>query len=278
MRETQIVASLLIATLVVLALLGRLRFLSEEFPDRIRAAIGTALLIAVLALCVFYPAATADQASRVDLDAVGLSGLFVGHAVITVFLIGWWLLRKPEPLLRFLHLDRWLARDVRYGIWLGAMGWVATILVTAAVAAAVTRIRVPDEVPHVPEVMVWIATLPIWKKLVIILVAMTVEEGFFRAFLQSRIGWIPSSLLFAIGHASYGLPLMMVSVLVISLVMGWSFRRNGRLLPCIVAHGTFDAIQLFLILPFAVHQLERELLLETLALLVPSPWFPVPGF
>jgi membrane protease YdiL (CAAX protease family) len=81
---------------------------------------------------------------------------------------------------------------------------------------------------------------------------MTVEEGFFRAFLQTRIGWIPSSILFALGHAGYGLPMMLFSVFVISLVIGWSLRRTGRLLPCIVAHGVFDAIQLLIIMPAAV--------------------------
>jgi membrane protease YdiL (CAAX protease family) len=50
--------------------------------------------------------------------------------------------------------------------------------------------------------------------------------------------------------------MMLFSVLVISLVIGWTLRRTGRLLPCIVAHGVFDAIQLLIILPVAVRLLE----------------------
>lgn len=243
------------------------RRLRDEFDSGARAAVGFVLLAAVLVLCVFYPAATADSI-HIDLQAVSLPDLFIGHAVLTIFLLGWWLLRRPEPLLRFLHLDTFVVSDIGYGVWLGAMGWVVTILITAAVAAIVSQIQVPDEVPKAPEVMIWIATLPAWEKAIIVLVAMTVEEGFFRAFLQSRVGWISSSVLFAIGHASYGLPLMILSVLIISLVMGWSFRRNGRLLPCIMAHGTFDAIQLFVIMPFAIEQLENELWEGTLAMLL----------
>jgi hypothetical protein len=74
------------------------------------------------------------------------------------------------------------------------------LLRLAAVATLVSHVQIPDETPHVPEIMIWVATLPVWQKLIIIFVAMTVEEGFFRAFLQSRFGWIPSSLLFALGQ------------------------------------------------------------------------------
>ena len=271
MLEASLVALLTLTCVALLLVTGRLRALRAEFDNTPRAVIAFALFAGVLALCVFYPAVTADTASKIDMHTVSLPELFLGHAVLTIFLLGWWLLRTPEPLLRFLHLDTFVARDLSYGIWLGAMGWVATILITATVAALVTQIQVSDEVPQVPEFMIWIATLPPLQKAIIVLVAMTVEEGFFRAFLQSRIGWIPSSLLFAIGHASYGLPLMVLSVLIISLVMGWSFRKNGRLLPCIMAHGTFDAIQLFLIMPFAVDQLQNELWGETLAALF-SAW------
>jgi membrane protease YdiL (CAAX protease family) len=105
--------------------------------------------------------------------------------------------------------------------------------------------------------MTWLANLPVAYKLVVIAVAMTVEEGFFRAFLQTRIGWIPSSVLFALGHAGYGLPMMLFSVFVISLVIGWTLRRRGRLLPCIVAHGVFDSIQLLVIMPVALKVLEQ---------------------
>lgn len=266
MGDARLVALLMLATLVPLAALGRLRFIAEEFANRIRALIATLLLLAVLAVCVFYPAVSPDTAKHIDPGTIRLPDLFLGHAFLTAFLIAWWLLRMPQTLRQFLHLDHLIVSDIWNGIWLGAMGWVATILATAAIAAVVTQVQVPDETPQVPDFMIWIATLPIWQKMIIVFVAMTVEEGFFRGFLQSRIGWIPSSLLFALGHASYGLPLMVVSVLVISLVMGWSFRKNGRLLPCIMAHGTFDAIQLFVILPFAVHQLQNELW-DTLAAL-----------
>src|SRR5262249_59098604 len=75
---------------------------------------------------------------------------------------------------------------------------------------------------------------------------------FFRGFLQRRFGLIISSLLFAMSHFNYGLPFMIVGVFTISLVIGRTFERTGDLLPCIVAHGIFDAVQLIIVLPVAV--------------------------
>ena len=94
--------------------------------------------------------------------------------------------------------------------------------------------------------------MPIAYKLIIVIVAMTVEEAFFRGFLQARFGLVVSSVLFALSHFSYGLPFMIVGVFTISLVIGRAFQRSGDLLPCIIAHGIFDSIQLFVILPWAV--------------------------
>ena len=67
-----------------------------------------------------------------------------------------------------------------------------------------------------------------------------------------RIGLVVSSILFAMSHFSYGLPSMIVGVFTISLIIGRTFARSGDLLPCIIAHGVFDAVQLLVILPLAV--------------------------
>jgi membrane protease YdiL (CAAX protease family) len=81
---------------------------------------------------------------------------------------------------------------------------------------------------------------------------MTVEEFFFRSFLQKRIGLVASTILFALAHFSYGNPLMLIGVTVISTVIGIAFYRTRNVLPGIIAHGVFDAIQLFVIVPLAV--------------------------
>ena len=59
-------------------------------------------------------------------------------------------------------------------------------------------------------------------------------------------------MLFALSHFSYGLPFMIVGVFTISLIIGRTLARTGDLLPCIIAHGIFDGVQLLIVLPWVV--------------------------
>jgi len=252
----QVAALSSVACLGLLALAGRLRFVADELRDPFRRTIGTLLLAAVLTICVFYPAVSGD-AAEIDVDEIYFPSLFMGHLVLGGFLFAWWaLLHTRVSLGRFLRLDGPRFEDIQRGIWVGAIGWVLTITGTSIIAATLNLVGAAPEPTQIPELMPWLAQLPLTHKLVVIGMAMTVEEGFFRAFLQTRIGWIPSSLLFALGHASYGLPLLMVSVFIISLIIGWTLRQTGRLLPCIIAHGVFDAIQLLIVIPLAMKMIE----------------------
>ena len=258
MPGLQLAVLLTVATLAFLTLVGRLRSIEEEFPTRARRIAALALLAVTLAACVFYPATSGSQIAAIDPEEIQFPTLFIGHAVLSAFLLLWWSLGRREPLARFLLLDRLSLDDVRRGLWVGAAGWAITILGTMAIALPVAESGAIAEPQAIPPFMSWLAEMPLWRKLVVIAVAMTVEEAFFRAFLQTRIGWIPSSLLFALSHASYGLPMLLVAVLIISLVIGRTLARTGRLLPCMIAHGTFDAIQLLVIIPFAVRMMDGQ--------------------
>jgi membrane protease YdiL (CAAX protease family) len=252
----QLAALSAVACLGVLALTGRLGFVADEMREPFRRVVGTLLLAAVLTICVFYPAVSGD-AAQLKPDEIYFPALFIGHWVLGGFLLAWWVLLQPQvSIARFLRLEDPRFEDVQRGVWVGAIGWVLTISGTSIVAASLSLVGAAPEPNEIPPLMPWLAKLPLVYKLVVIGAAMTVEEGFFRAFLQTRIGWIPSSLLFALSHASYGLPLMMVSVFIISLLIGWTLRQTGRLLPCIIAHGVFDAIQLLVVIPVAMRMME----------------------
>ena len=56
---------------------------------------------------------------------------------------------------------------------------------------------------------------------------------------------------FALAHFTLGQPLLLIGVAVISLVIGFTFYRTKNVLPGVVAHGVFDAVQLFVIIPIA---------------------------
>jgi membrane protease YdiL (CAAX protease family) len=258
MHDLQIAALLAVACLAFLAAIGRLRFLVREFRGRARRTVAAALLCAVLVVSVFFPTVSGGDADLQSTEDLWFPALFAGHALLATFLLAWWRLRRRGSLAELLLLHRVQANDIWHGMWIGAMGWVAALLVMAALAGIGAMTGLGAEGPReVPPLMLWLAQLPLWRKLVIIAVSMTVEEMFFRAFLQPRIGWIASSCLFALAHAGYGLPLMLAGVLVLSLLIGWTLKQTERLLPCIVAHGVFNGIQLLVIMPFAVRMLEQ---------------------
>ena len=76
--------------------------------------------------------------------------------------------------------------------------------------------------------------------------------GFARGFgFAVRIGLVASTVLFALAHFTYGNPLLLIGVTIISLIIGITFYRTKNVIPGILAHGVFDAIQLFVIVPFA---------------------------
>jgi membrane protease YdiL (CAAX protease family) len=252
--EMQLAALLALACLVGLRVSGRLDFVTDELRGTWRRWVGLAMLFAILALAVFYPVATFGEAAEFDPVDVNFWALFAGHLVLLGFLLAWWLVSGRPAWREYLSLPRQrLGRAVWLGAIAGATGWAVTLLVTAAVAASAGSVTDAPLAPReVPPLMLWLAHLPVWRKAIIVVMAMTVEEGFFRAFLQPRIGLVLSTALFALAHFNYGLPLMVVAVFTISMIFGAVFEARRNLVPCIVAHGVFDSIQIFLIIPLAV--------------------------
>ncbi|MCM3874883.1 MAG: CPBP family intramembrane metalloprotease, partial [Thermoanaerobaculia bacterium] len=93
---------------------------------------------------------------------------------------------------------------------------------------------------------------PAAQRGLLVLLAMTLEEFHFRAFLQRRLGVVPASILFLLAHAGYGEPFFFVGLLAITTVLAAAFHRTGNAVASIFAHGTFDAVQLFIFLPAAL--------------------------
>lgn len=260
MPSLALAALLGVLTLAALAAAGRVRAWRDEFPSTARWLVGLAALLAVLILTVFYPTVEPGAAADVDPETLWFPALFAAHVVLVGFLLAWWLLGWPQPLLRFLRLETASPPDLLLGLRVGLVGWVLALAASAVVTLAMTVATQGDAPEHLleaPALLLWLAELPLERKLLVVGVAMTVEEGFYRAFLQPRVGWLLSSVLFALSHAGYGMPNLLASVFAVSLAIGWAFRRTGNLLACIVAHGVFDAIQLLVVMPLAVEHLRR---------------------
>jgi membrane protease YdiL (CAAX protease family) len=263
MFEIALAAILSVALLAALAASGRLRFLAAEMPGWGQRIAALGLLWFVVALCVFYPTVSPGEAAEIDPDTVSFASIFTGQFILAAFLAVWWWLARPQPLAAFLHLEGWSRADLGFGVTVGAVGWVVAILASAVVAGLLVALGYgptgegealapPFEIP---PLLIWLTELPVWRKLVVVGIAMTIEEAFYRAFLQTRLGWGLSSALFALSHSSYGLPTLTASVFAVSLTIGWALRQRGNLVPCIVAHGVFDAVQLLVVMPLAIDRL-----------------------
>ncbi|HUJ13764.1 MAG TPA: type II CAAX endopeptidase family protein [Thermoanaerobaculia bacterium] len=185
-----------------------------------------------------------------DLSRVPFYSLFTLHAILFTFLVGWWLLTRRPPLGAFLNVPREGAGEaVMTGFAVGVGGWILTILLALAIALILTATGVIPKNPQPSPMIGWMAALPLWKKGTIVLSAMIIEEAFFRGWLQKRVGLIISTTLFALAHSGLGQPLLLIGVAIISLIIGFTFYRTKNLIPGVIAHGIFDAVQLFVIIP-----------------------------
>ena len=206
--------------------------------------VGIALLVTNAALTP----ATVQQ-----LKDLPFYSLFSMHAILIVFLAGWWVFSGMPEIREFLQIRYERPAEVAaIGMSVGVGGWLITIIMAMVIGLLLQATGALDKAPEPPAMIGWMANLELWKKVTIVLSAMTVEEFFFRSFLQKRIGLIASTLLFALAHFTYGNPLMLIGVTVISLVIAITFWRTKNVIPGILAHGVFDAIQLFVIVPMAV--------------------------
>ena len=211
------------------------------------------LFIFLVGLALLVTGSALTPATSKQLANTPFYSLFAMHGILVLFLFGWWALTGFPNLREFLNIRHERpAEVVAIGISVGVGGWIFTLLMAMVIALILQATGVLDKAPEPPAMIGWMAALAWWKKALIILSAMTVEEAFFRSFLQKRIGLIASTVLFALAHFTYGNPLLLIGVTVISLVIGLTFYRTKNVIPGVLAHGVFDAIQLFVIVPFAV--------------------------
>jgi membrane protease YdiL (CAAX protease family) len=226
-------------------------FATDRFPSPLaKTAAYVWLGVLMFGLAIEIVGASMRVPTARELARVPFYSLFLLHGILIVFLVGWWLLTGRPPLGEFLNLRRGDSGEmVMIGFAVGVGGWIFTIIVALLVAAILTASGLMPKAPAPSPMIAWMAALPLWKKMVIVASAMTVEEAFFRGWLQKRIGLLASTILFALAHSGLGQPLLLIGVTVISLIIGFTFYRTKNLLPGIVAHGVFDAVQLFVIIP-----------------------------
>ena len=225
----------------------------DRFPSPAAKYFAYAWLgIFLLLMAVLVTGAALNPARAADLKHTPFYSLFGIHAVLIVFLLGWWVASGRPHLTEFLNFQRGRTGEaVMIGFAVGIGGWIFTLGMALMVALILRAVGLLPEDAQPSPMIGFMAAMAWWKKILIVLSAMTVEEFFFRSWLQKRVGLIASTLLFALAHFTLGQPLLLIGVTTISLVIGFTFYRTKNVLPGIVAHGVFDAVQLFVIIPIA---------------------------
>jgi membrane protease YdiL (CAAX protease family) len=239
--------------------------LESSGPARRAAAIS--LVGFTFYVAVFSALGTVGRQSAPSLEGISDWQLFLLQALFVLTLLGWFALgfagtgpRSTPPApgrglvarfavqFGFATPNPW--REVGIGVVAGLGAWLAVIagmLVFAAIVAGLFGEELLPQAP--PAVIPWIAGRPVLLRLGIAVAAGLVEEAFFRGFLQARVGIGLSTLLFALAHLSYDQPIMLVGITMLSLFYGLLVRWRRNLLPAIVAHFLFDAIQLLVVIP-----------------------------
>jgi membrane protease YdiL (CAAX protease family) len=240
---------------------SRAVFAEDGFEEPGRRAVAIGLLAGVLLLTVAIPFAGGLAGAQPETKELSLVSVFAVHGMLLFFLACYYALSGRRSVADFLKLrSDQPAADLARGALIGVGGWLLTIfsaMVLLGVWYIVShRFRGDSGGGAISPTIVWLVSRPLGVKLAIVVSAMVVEELFFRSFLQTRVGAVAATLMFTAAHGAYGQPLMLVGILVISTVLSITFTRSRNVLPCMAAHGVFDAIQMFVVIPWYLHQLQ----------------------
>ncbi len=170
-------------------------------------------------------------------------------------LLGWRLSKERGNLARFgLRLDR-LGCDLFLGsvtlVWLLPVVFLS--LASAALVGIVLGLPPPPEVGHDMLVVMQDSGSPLATVMMFtsaILIAPVTEEVLFRGLVQSSLrGALPplvvvllASGIFTVVHVGGVAPHTIPGLFVLGVVLGWVYERSGSLMPCIIAHAGFNAL------------------------------------
>lgn len=151
-------------------------------------------------------------------------------------------------------------REIGLGLLLGVGAWAVVLVGVMLIATFLIYVLGQDKlIPKEPPALVpWIAGLPVLIRVGVSLSAGVVEEGFFRGFLQPRVGILLSTALFVLAHFSYGQPFMLVGIGILSLIYALLVRWRQTIWPAIAAHALFDGVQLLVVIPGALRLMQTH--------------------
>lgn len=199
-----------------------------------------------------------------DLSGMNPGQLFLLHGLLAVSLLAWLLVAFGRfDLGRFLrHLGLVPPRDESgsrasgiltesiLGLGAGMAAWLVTVTTMILLAVLLSAVAGEEAIPQQPPALIpFLVGLPLWIRLLVAVSAGVVEEVFFRGFLQPRMGIVLSTVCFALAHASYQNPIMLVGVTILSLIFAGLVKWRRNVWAAMIAHFVFDAVQLLVVVP-----------------------------
>jgi len=238
----------------------RARLDPPGFSDPLRRWAWLMILSGCLWISVFASLASSGETGEVDLAAVPTWQLFALHALFLATLAGWYLLgfggwREETGASGSLAAQLGLAArsplaEIGVGLVFGVGAWLVVLAGIVSLALLLSALGGQELLPRQPPAMIpWLAGQPIALRLGIALSAGVVEEIFFRGLLQPRVGVALSTALFALAHAAYGQPFLLVGVTLLSLLYAALVRWRQSVWAAMAAHTLFDAVQLLIVIP-----------------------------
>lgn len=251
-----------------------------------RRGVALVLVAGILWLGVFAPLGLIGLGQKVDFESLPTSQLFALHELLILVMVAWYLLGfaavpprareagapqetvasgrtgpdwRREWVVQFGFRSLGLWRELGIGLVAGLGAWLCVIGILLAVGLSLVSLGGEGLLPQQPPAAIaFMAALPVGVRLALSLSAGFVEEAFFRGFLQPRVGIAISTLLFAMAHASYEQPFMLLGVTLLSLIYGFLVRWRQNIWPAIAAHALFDAVQLLVVIPSALDLLPKD--------------------
>lgn len=230
------------------------------FAARWRRLAAAAVLGGIFYIGVFMPLGRIGLGMSTDFAALHPIELFGLHALLVLVLVVWYLLGfagTPDAGRRWISQFGYRTSrpgwEVGLGVLAGLAAWAAVISALLAVAGLLYLVGAEKSLPQTPPAAIpWMASQPLWLKVCLVLSAGLVEESFFRGFLQPRTGIALSTVFFAMAHLSYDQPFMLVGVSLLSLLFAFIVRWRQSVWAAVAAHTVFDAVQLLVVIPFAL--------------------------
>lgn len=247
------------SALIVDRMTARRGLLPPAFANPVRRALASGLLAAFFYFTIFLPITAVGQTDPSDITEQPIPLLFTMQVLMAIVVGVWYLLGfatrvSEDPARRFsvqlgLRTPRPL-EDLGLGLVAGGVAWLGLIAVMLAVVGLFVLLGNEDVLPQqAPEMIIWIAALPVAVRVALSLAAGFFEELFFRGLLQPRAGIALSTALFVLAHSSYEQPFMLVGLTFLSLILAYLVRWRQSIWPAVVAHAAFDLFQLLVIIP-----------------------------